>query len=57
MADTFSTTESDWQGVDDEPIAESDNLVKSGGVASIMMKHGLINKFDKSKEKVLRFVQ
>ena len=34
MAQTFSTTESDWQGVDDEPTAESDNLVKSGGVKS-----------------------
>jgi len=32
MSDTFSTTESDWQGVDDEPTAGSDNLVKSGGV-------------------------
>lgn len=32
MADTFSTTESDWQGVDDEPTQGSDNLVKSDGV-------------------------
>ena len=32
MSQTFSTTESDWQGVDDEPTAGSDNLVKSGGV-------------------------
>lgn len=32
MAQAFSTTESDWQGVDEEPTAESDNLVKSGGV-------------------------
>lgn len=32
MTDTFSITESDWQGVDNEPIAGSDNLVKSGGV-------------------------
>ena len=33
MSDSFSTTESDWQGVDDEPTAGSENLVKSGGVA------------------------
>ena len=32
MATSFSTTESDWQGVDEEPIAVSDNLIKSGGV-------------------------
>ena len=32
MADTFSTTPSNWQGVDDEPTAGSENLVKSGGV-------------------------
>ena len=32
MATSFSTSESDWQGVDDEPTAGSDNLVKSGGV-------------------------
>ena len=32
MATSFSTTESDWQGVDDEPTAGSGNLVKSGGV-------------------------
>lgn len=33
MSNTFSTTESDWQGVDNEPTAGSDNLIKSGGVA------------------------
>lgn len=33
MSDTFNTTPANWQGVDDEPIAGSDNLVKSGGVA------------------------
>ena len=31
MAQNFSTAESYWQGVDDEPTAGSDNLVKSGG--------------------------
>jgi len=32
MADDWSTTEADWQGVDDIPTTGSDNLVKSGGV-------------------------
>jgi hypothetical protein len=32
MSDTFNTTPSNWQGVDDEPIAGSRNLVESGGV-------------------------
>ena len=31
-ADEFSTTESDWQGVDEEPKAGSHNLVESRGV-------------------------
>ena len=34
MANTFSTTVADWQGVDDEPTDGSDNLVKSGGINS-----------------------
>ena len=33
MKNTWSTTVSDWQGVDDEPVVGSENLVKSGGVA------------------------
>ena len=33
MTHTFSTDEDDWQGVDDVPTPESNNLVKSGGVA------------------------
>lgn len=32
MSQTFSTTESNWQGVDDEPTPDSNNFVKSGGV-------------------------
>ena len=32
MSDTFNTTSANWQGVDDEPTAGSDNLVKSWGV-------------------------
>ena len=34
MTNTWSTTFADWQGVDDEPTEESNNLVKSGGVAN-----------------------
>ena len=33
MTSEWSLIEIDWQGVDDEPIVGSDNLVKSGGVA------------------------
>lgn len=33
MAQNFTTDVTQWQGVDDEPTAGSDNLVKSGGVA------------------------
>jgi hypothetical protein len=43
MSDTFSITESDWQGVDDEPTANSENLVKSGGV-TIELGKTLLNK-------------
>ena len=31
MSDTFNTTPANWQGVDEEPTAGSENLVKSGG--------------------------
>lgn len=34
MKSTFSTAVNDWQGVDDEPTAGSNNLVKSGGVVN-----------------------
>lgn len=33
MSNVWNTTVANWQGVDDEPTAGSDNLVKSGGVA------------------------
>lgn len=36
MSVTFNTTPANWQGVDDEPTTESDNLVKSGGVKKIL---------------------
>lgn len=35
MSDTFNTTVTNWQGVDDVPTAGSDNLVKSGGIVSM----------------------
>ena len=35
MSDTFNTTPANWQGLDDEPTAGSDNLVTSGGIASV----------------------
>lgn len=31
---SWSTTESDWQGVDDKPTVGSQNVIKSGGVAN-----------------------
>ena len=34
MSTAWSTNVSNWQGVDNEPTAGSDNLVKSGGVAN-----------------------
>lgn len=34
MSDSFNTTPSNWQGLDDEPTENSENLVKSGGVHS-----------------------
>ena len=36
MSDSFNTTVANWQGVDDEPIVGSVNLVKSGGVDKII---------------------
>ena len=32
MSNEWSTNPIDWQGVDDKPVKESDNLVKSGGI-------------------------
>jgi hypothetical protein len=39
MSDVFNTTVTNWQGVDDEPTAGSDNLVKSGGIARSFIKY------------------
>lgn len=38
MNNTWSTTVTDWQGVDEEPTIGSNNLVKSGGVADSINK-------------------
>ena len=44
MSDSFNTTVANWQGVDDEPVDGSENLVKSGGVAKLKTdKLGLYN--------------
>lgn len=43
MSQTFSTIESDWQGVDDEPTADSSNTVKSGGVFNSLYAYQPIN--------------
>lgn len=39
MSDTFNTTPSNWQGVDNEPTAGSNNLIKSGGVINYVCKN------------------
>lgn len=38
MKNTWSTTVSDWQGVDNEPTEGSNNFVKSGGVVKAINK-------------------
>jgi lysophospholipase L1-like esterase len=40
LSTDFSVNISDWQGVDNEPIAGSENLVKSGGVYQKISKLG-----------------
>ena len=40
MADSFSTTVSDWQGIDDRPTAGSHNLVKSGNINGYIFADG-----------------
>jgi hypothetical protein len=42
MANQWSTTVSDWQGVDEEPTAGSENFVKSGGVAKKLISYNQI---------------
>ena len=38
MAQNFTTDVTQWQGVDDEPVVDSHNLVESGGVAAKLKK-------------------
>ena len=57
MSDSFNTNEANWQGVDDEPTAGSDNLVKSGGVATTYGKyienHNYIHVITDSNDNIL----
>ena len=41
MSTSFSTTVTDWQGVDEEPTGGSHNLVESGGVAEALNDQGV----------------
>lgn len=45
---SFSTTPSDWQGVDEEPMDESKNLVESGGVHNSIIKKYLHNEYKRT---------
>jgi len=53
MSGSFNTTVGNWQGVDVEPTAGSENLVKSGGVAKKLAQ--LEQKVDSYKEISLVF--
>ncbi len=44
MSNSFNTTPNNWQGIDDELTANSENLVTSGGVKSSLRDTALINK-------------
>lgn len=44
MAQNFTTDVTKWQGVDDEPTAESDNMVKSGGVLKLSFNNFFLGK-------------
>ena len=50
MSETFNTTVSNWQGVDDEPTTGSDNLVNSDGVNAAIAYHEEINYSSISKQ-------
>lgn len=50
MATAFSTTESDWQGVDDEPTSGSDNLVNSGGVFETLLNYAEFVQYNTDRE-------
>lgn len=57
MSNTFNTTVTNWQGVDKEPTAGSDNLVKSGGVfGAIKPLDEAINGTSNSVDTTITFV-
>lgn len=55
MADSFNTAVANWQGVDDEPTAGSNNLVKSGGVANKLAELG--DKVGNEYSPVLEYIE
>lgn len=58
MSDTFNTTVANWQGVDDEPAAGSNNLIKSGGVAkSIFTDANTLNKIGVTSKRWESFME
>ena len=44
LSDEFTTDVTQWQGIDDEPVAGSNNLVKSGGV-SLNLTDNFVSQF------------
>ena len=54
MSDTFNTTPANWQGVDEEPTAGSNNLVKSGSIVAfgggLVISPSTINVFKQISE-------
>lgn len=42
MTDSFSTTVTDWQGVDDKAKIDSDNLIKSKGVSNALANQNFL---------------
>ena len=46
MAQNFTTDVTQWQGVDDEPVTGSKNLIESGGAANLRFQTAYYNVFD-----------
>mgnify|MGYP002853860318 CR=1 FL=1 len=60
MNTAWSTVVGDWQGVDDEPVAGSENLVKSGGLAlelGGLIAEGSANVSDSSTTTIINFLR
>lgn len=65
MSDSFNTTPTNWQGVDNEPIAGSENLIKSSSVyfTAEKLNYQKLDKkvgknlFDKTKRKVGYYIE